>query len=91
MSKLVHLFDFRSIAVVQSDTTTYNPPIRGIIISEDDVTVAIKNDNGDTVTLTIPAVADGASLPYTWWCGNASQILASGTTAANGNMVALQG
>jgi len=73
-------------AVVQSDTTILNPPVREIIISAEG-SLAVESEKGDSVTLVVPA---GASLPFVFRCGRVRRILDTGTDIANANLVAMR-
>lgn len=86
---LTQLTTFTPVAITQSDTAEYDPPLIGIVIAEADVTVKVDNEQGDAVTITIPSVANGAALPVTYW-GRIRKVYSTNTSATDANMIGLQ-
>jgi hypothetical protein len=75
-------------AVVQSDTTIFDPPLYGIDVFAPGV-VAIHSPIGTVITKTFPAAADGGWYPCRWVV-QIRRILDTGTTVADANLVALK-
>lgn len=78
------------IAIVQSDTTVFNPPLLGLdIFAPGDV--SIKNERDTTITKTFPAIAsEGVGYPFRWWV-RVRQVLDTNTTVADASLVGLVG
>lgn len=79
------LFPYTPIAIVQSDTTVYDPPLRAITVSADG-NLVVENATGNEVTLVVPDAASGGMFPFTWWCGEVRKVKES-TTIADANLI----
>lgn len=76
------------VAIVQSDTTTFNPPLAGIdVFTTGDV--SILTELGVTITKTFPAVAAGGSYPYRWLV-RIVKVFDTNTTVADAALVGLK-
>ena len=53
-----------AVAIVQSDTTVYDPPLKFLQVFEVGGVIKIQNTRGDDITYTIPDVASGGRAPF---------------------------
>jgi len=90
MSSFLHqLTNFRIVALTQSDSTVYEPPLRGIdVFAPGDVSIVAPQ--GDTITLPFPSVANGGSYPYRYWCP-IRQVRDTGTAVADADLRGIRG
>lgn len=89
MSLLADLTNLRGVAIVQSDTTVYDPPLLALeIFTTGDVSIV--QPDGTTVTKTFPAAADGGAYPYRWWI-RIRQVKDTGTTVADAALLGIRG
>lgn len=72
--------------ITQSDDTVYNPPLKYLAVFAVDGVIEVKNDKGDTVTFTIPSVANGGAAPFIL-PGRIRQVMNTNTTIANSALV----
>lgn len=77
-------------AIVQSDTTVINPPLRAIeIFTTGDLSVR-EAGSGTIFTFTFPTVANGGLYPYVFE-GNFDKVLDTGTTLADAALLGFKG
>lgn len=76
-------------AIVQSDSTVINPPLRAIECFVEGTLVVREAGSGTTFTFVLPAAAAGGSYPYVVE-GNFDQVLAA-TTIADASLFGFKG
>lgn len=87
MGILSDITNFVPVVIVQSDTTIYNPPLKGILVTLEGTLVA--EDTSDvTHTFVLPAVAAGGRYPC-FIPGRFRRVLAA-TTIADANLHGLR-
>lgn len=74
---IASLIPFTPIAITQSDSTHYSPPLYGLLVTGTG-DVVIENEFGDEVTISVDAV------PYTIW-GRIRKVKAD-TAQADGDL-----
>lgn len=81
------LLNLSNVAVEKSDSTIYNPPLVALTFLAGDGDVVVLPVGSDTtVTIALPAVADGGSYPFTLW-GGVRKVLSTGTDLADGTIL----
>lgn len=76
-------------AIVQSNTTIIEPELKYIVIfTEGDL--AFVGADGESFTRTFPAVAAGGSYPFLFGPVRIRQVLATGTTLGDVDMLGLR-
>ena len=83
MSLLSDLSNFTPVAIVQSDTTIINPPLKGVLVTLDG-TLVVEDVTGVTHTFVIPAAATGGRFPC-FIAGRFRRVLAA-TSQADANL-----
>lgn len=97
MSTGIHNLPYVPFAVTQSDSTVFNPPLKGLMVLSAPATatstVAIKRPDGTTVSIKLPSGLpsdnEGGSYP-TILPFAIRQILDTGTTLPDASMLALK-
>lgn len=77
-----------AVAIVQSDSTVYDPPLKFLVISGVG-TVTFKNEKNVSIAFVAPAVADGGSYPFIL-PGRIRQVMDTGTSVTDANLTGLR-
>lgn len=83
MSLLSDLSNFTPVAIVQSDTTVYDPPLKGVLVTLDG-TLVVEDVKSVTHSFVIPAAATGGRFPC-FIAGRFRRVLTA-TTQADANL-----
>lgn len=62
MGFLSDLTNFVPVVIVQSDTTIYDPPLKGVLVTLDG-TLVVEDTSGVTHSFVLPAAATGGRYP----------------------------
>jgi hypothetical protein len=87
VSMLSDITNFTPVAIVQSDTTIYNPPLKAVLVTLNG-TLAVEDVTGVTHSFVLPDAATGGQYP----CiipGRFRRVLAA-TTIADANLHGLR-
>lgn len=87
MGFLSDLSNLYQVAIVQSDDTIYNPPLKAIMVTLDG-TLVVEGADNVTHTIVIPAAATGGSFPC-YIIGRFRRVLAA-TSIADANLHGLR-
>jgi hypothetical protein len=79
VSILSDITNFTPVVIVQSDTTVYNPPLKGVLVTLDG-TLVVEDVNHVTHSFVIPAAATGGRFPC-FIAGRFRRVLAATTQA----------
>lgn len=74
-----------AVPIVQSDTTTYNPPLRALQIFAAG-NVEVVTPQGQTILKAIPDAAAGGALPFLWEIP-ISKVMETNTTVADAGLL----
>lgn len=79
MGFLSDLTNFVPVVIVQSDTTIYDPPLKGVLVTLDG-TLVVEDTSNVTHSFVIPAAAAGGRFPC-FIPGRFRRVLAATTQA----------